>query len=78
LIEKNGSEVEVLIFKEAVAVGWDCPRAQVLVMLRAIRSLTFEIQTVGRILRMPEAKHYDIAELNKAFVYSKYRWYQHQ
>lgn len=70
LIEKNGSEVEVLIFKEAVAVGWDCPRAQILVMLRAIRSLTFEIQTVGRILRMPEAKHYDEPELNKAFVYS--------
>lgn len=70
LIEKNGSEVEVLIFKEAVAVGWDCPRAQVLVMLRAIRSLTFEIQTVGRILRMPEARHYDQPELNIAFVYT--------
>ena len=70
LIENNRSEVEVLIFKEAVAVGWDCPRAQILVMLRAIRSLTFEIQTVGRILRMPEAKHYDIPELNKAFVYT--------
>lgn len=70
LIEKPTSEVEVLIFKEAVAVGWDCPRAQILVMLRAIRSLTFEIQTVGRILRMPEAKHYEMAELNKAFVYT--------
>ncbi len=70
LIEKNDSGVEVLIFKEAVAVGWDCPRAQILVMLRAIRSLTFEIQTVGRILRMPEAKHYETPELNKAFVYS--------
>jgi type III restriction enzyme len=70
LIEKNSSEVEVLIFKEAVAVGWDCPRAQILVMLRAIRSITFEIQTVGRILRMPEAKHYDTPDLNKAFVYS--------
>jgi type III restriction enzyme len=70
LIEKNNAEVEVLIFKEAVAVGWDCPRATVLVMLRAIRSLTFEIQTVGRILRMPEAKHYEVAELNKAFVYT--------
>lgn len=70
LIEKNGSEVEVLIFKEAVAVGWDCPRAQILVMLRAIRSLSFEIQTVGRILRMPEARHYDIPELNTAFVYT--------
>jgi type III restriction enzyme len=70
LIEKNNSDAEVLIFKEAVAVGWDCPRAQVLVMLRAIRSLTFEIQTVGRILRMPEAKHYEVVELNKAFVYT--------
>lgn len=70
LIEENSSEPQVLIFKEAVAVGWDCPRAQVLVMLRAIRSLTFEIQTVGRILRMPEAKHYDTNELNKAFVYT--------
>lgn len=70
LIEKNNAEAEVLIFKEAVAVGWDCPRAQVLVMLRAIRSLTFEIQTVGRILRMPEAKHYEVVELNKAFVYT--------
>lgn len=70
LIEKNGSEVEVLIFKEAVAVGWDCPRAQVLVMLRAIRSLAFEIQTVGRILRMPEARHYEQPILNTAFVYT--------
>lgn len=70
LIDKNSSEVEVLIFKEAVAVGWDCPRAQILVMLRAIRSLTFEIQTVGRILRMPEAKHYEDVELNKAFVFT--------
>jgi type III restriction enzyme len=71
LIEKNASEVEVLIFKEAVAIGWDCPRAQILVMLREIRSLTFEIQTVGRILRMPEARHYyETPELNKAFVYT--------
>jgi type III restriction enzyme len=70
LIEKNLSEVEVLIFKEAVAVGWDCPRAQILVMLRDIKSLTFEIQTVGRVLRMPEASHYDVADLNKAYVFS--------
>lgn len=70
LIEKNESQVEVLIFKEAVAIGWDCPRAQILVMLRAIRSITFEIQTVGRILRMPEAKHYESALLNTAFVFT--------
>lgn len=69
-IESNDSDVEVLIFKEAVAVGWDCPRAQILVMLREIGSLTFEIQTVGRILRMPEARHYDNKTLNKAYIYT--------
>lgn len=69
-IEAKSAEAEVLIFKEAVAVGWDCPRAQVLVMLRAIKSISFEIQTVGRILRTPEAKHYDCEALNKAYVYT--------
>ena len=39
-------------------------------MLRAIRSITFEIQTVGRILRMPEDKHYENTELNQAFIYT--------
>ena len=69
-IEDNTSNVEVLIFKEAIAVGWDCPRAQIIVMLRNINSITFEIQTVGRILRTPEAKHYSVPTLNKAFVYT--------
>ena len=40
-------------------------------MFREIQSVTFEIQTVGRILRMPEAKHYDDDdELNRAYVYT--------
>lgn len=64
------SDVEYLIFKMAVDTGWDCPRAQILVKFRETNSITFEIQTVGRILRMPEAKHYTIEELNKAFVYT--------
>lgn len=58
-VVKNDSPIEVLIFKQAIATGWDCPRASILVMLRDIKSVTFEIQTVGRILRMPELKHYD-------------------
>lgn len=64
------SNVEYLIFKMAIDTGWDCPRAQVLLKFREVSSITFEIQTVGRILRMPEAKHYKDEELNKAFVYS--------
>ncbi len=64
------SKIEYLIFKQAIDTGWDCPRAQILVKFREIKSTTFEIQTVGRILRMPEAKHYLHEELNKAYVYT--------
>lgn len=66
----NDSPIEVLIFKQAIATGWDCPRAAILVMLRDIKSVTFEIQTVGRILRMPELHHYTDSALNSAYVYT--------
>ena len=70
LITRNDDDAEFLIFKKAVDTGWDCPRAQILVKFRETKSLVFEIQTVGRILRMPEAFHYKNDELNKAFVYT--------
>lgn len=63
-------QVEYLIFKQAIDTGWDCPRAQILVRFRETNSLIFEIQTVGRILRMPEAKHYDDHDLNIGYVYT--------
>lgn len=69
-IEYNDNEAEVLIFKIAIAQGTDIPRANILVMLRDIASQTLEIQTVGRVLRMPEAKHYDNDELNTAYLYT--------
>lgn len=69
-IEKPNNQVDVLIFKQAIALGWDCPRAQVMVMLRDTKSETFRIQTVGRVLRMPEAKHYPEDALNKAYIYT--------
>lgn len=69
-IEKIDSEVEILIFKQAIALGWDCPRAQILVMFRDIKVEQFEIQTIGRIMRMPEAKHYENDMLNQAYVYT--------
>lgn len=53
-LEENDDEHEFLLFKQAAGTGWDCPRAHILVMFREINSDTFYIQTVGRILRMPE------------------------
>jgi type III restriction enzyme len=65
----NNSMVEFLIFKTAIATGWDCPRAQILVRFREINSIQFEIQTIWRIIRMPEAYHYTNDILNKSFIY---------
>jgi len=70
IIDIPNSPVEILIFKQAIATWWDCPRAQILVMFREIKSFTFELQTVWRILRMPEWKHYEDESLNKAYVYT--------
>ncbi|NUM41636.1 MAG: DEAD/DEAH box helicase family protein [Leptospiraceae bacterium] len=69
-IDKNNNDVEVLIFKQAIALGWDCPRAQILVIFRESKSFTFTIQTIGRIMRMPELKYYSQEELNKGFVFT--------
>lgn len=69
-IDKNASEPIVVIIKQAVATGWDCPRAQILVKLRDNMSETFEIQTIGRIRRMPEAKHYQDDLLDSCYLYT--------
>ena len=69
-IEKNENEVEVMIFKQAIAVGWDCPRAAILVLFREWRNVVFSIQTIGRIMRMPEWHHYKNLELNIGYVFT--------
>lgn len=69
-ISKNDNEVEVLLFKQAIALGWDCPRAYILVLFREWHSEKFSIQTVGRIMRMPEIMRYNIEELDKGYVYT--------
>lgn len=71
-IEKNENEVDVMIFKQAISLGWDCPRATILVLFRQWReeNITFSIQTLGRIMRMPEQKHYTDQDLNVGYVFT--------
>lgn len=69
-LERNDNMTEALLFKQAIALGWDCPRAAVLLIFRKIESFTFGAQTVGRILRMPEQKFYQDDRLNKGYVYT--------
>jgi len=69
-VSEPDNEIEFLIFKQAIDTGWDCPRAHILVKFRESHSETFEIQTVGRILRMPEQKHYAREDLNRGYIYT--------
>ena len=69
-IENNESNQVVLIMKQAISTGWDCPRAKILVKLRDNMSEDFETQTIGRIRRMPQAHHYDNVLLDNCYLYT--------
>ena len=69
LTENDGIPV-FLLMKQAISTGWDCPRAKILVKLREGMNESFEIQTIGRIRRMPEAVHYDDDLLDFCYVYT--------
>lgn len=69
-IENNEALPSILIMKQAISTGWDCPRAKILVKLRDNMSEDFETQTIGRIRRMPQAHHYDNVLLDNCYLYT--------
>ncbi len=75
-IKNLDDETEYLVFKTAVATGWDCPRAQVLIKFREGKSETFEIQTIGRILRTAEAKSYNNFLLDNAYIFTNIKEFE--
>ena len=48
--------VRVLLAKDAISTGWDCPRAEVLVSFRPARDHTHITQLLGRMVRNPLAR----------------------
>ena len=48
--------VRVLVAKEAISTGWDCPRAEVLVSFRPAKDHTHITQLLGRMVRTPLAR----------------------
>lgn len=69
-LTENNSTPIYLLMKQAISTGWDCPRAKILIKLREGAPSDFQIQTIGRIRRMPEAKHYDDNVLDYCYVYT--------
>jgi hypothetical protein len=50
------THVRVLIAKDAISTGWDCPRAEVLVSFRPAKDNTHITQLLGRMVRSPLAR----------------------
>lgn len=71
-LEDNNSPYDYLLFKMAAGTGWDCPRAQVLVMFRDIQSETFQTQTIGRIVRIPVRGKQGSEVFQTGYIYTNY------
>ena len=69
-IKKLDGQYSFLLFKQAIATGWDCPRAKILVKLREGGTEKFNIQTIGRIRRMPKRHHYENEILDNCYLYT--------
>ncbi|MEZ9472774.1 DEAD/DEAH box helicase [Vibrio lentus] len=53
---QDDTEIRVLIAKDAISTGWDCPRAEVMVSFRPAKDQTHITQLLGRMVRTPLAR----------------------
>ncbi len=53
---QDAPHVRVLVAKDAISTGWDCPRAEVLVSFRPAKDHTHITQLLGRMVRNPLAR----------------------
>lgn len=53
---QQDTSVRILIAKDAISTGWDCPRAEVMVSFRAASDKTHITQLLGRMVRTPLAR----------------------
>ncbi len=53
---QDSTWIRVLIAKDAISTGWDCPRAEVMVSFRAASDRTHITQLLGRMVRSPLAR----------------------
>ncbi|PPF59335.1 type III restriction endonuclease subunit R [Clavibacter michiganensis] len=53
---QDAQHIRVLLAKDAISTGWDCPRAEVLVSFRPAKDATHITQLLGRMIRTPLAR----------------------
>jgi len=61
--------VKFIITQKALAEGWDCPFAYILVSMASLSSATAVEQLLGRVLRQPGAVHRQAKALNQSYAF---------
>ena len=61
--------VKYIITQKALAEGWDCPSAYILVSIAELHSSTSVEQLLGRILRQPDARERETLALNQSYAF---------
>jgi len=61
--------VKFVITQKALAEGWDCPFAYILVSMASLSSATAVEQLLGRVLRQPDASHRQAKALNQSYAF---------
>lgn len=59
----------MLLAKDAISTGWDCPRAEVLCSLRPARDRTYITQILGRMVRTTLARRIESDERLNAVTF---------
>lgn len=62
--------VKYVITQKALAEGWDCPWAYILVSVANTTSATAVEQLLGRVLRQPDAKRHKNEALNMSYAFA--------
>lgn len=68
-ISSEKCPVKYVITQKALAEGWDCPFAYILVSMAELRSATAVEQLLGRVLRQPDASRRKEETLNQSYAY---------
>lgn len=71
-IEGN-KDIKVVLFKDALSTGWDCPRAETMISFRKANDATYIAQLLGRMFRTPLAQRVTVDEyLNSVYLFLPY------
>lgn len=65
--------IRVVLFKENLSTGWDCPRAETMMSFRHAEDATYIAQLLGRMIRTPLQSHIRVDDyLNDVRLYLPY------